>query len=206
MAANTESKTQHQQAQNRTRASSREIKIFKARSNNLKEVNLTIPHGQWVSFCGLSGSGKSSLAFDTMYAEGQRRYVECLSPKTRQFVQQMAKPDADNIEGVPPSIAIRPSPISTSKETVGSATEIMHLMSELFARAAVAVCPNCSTQTLPKTKAAMTAEISSWEKGRKVQVCYRLAIGSDVAVVLKQAIGAGFVRAIIGGDARCQDS
>ena len=198
MAANTDSKTQHQQKQDSARVSMREIRITNARSNNLKEVNLTIPHGQWISFCGLSGSGKSSLAFDTMYAEGQRRYVECLSPKTRQFVQQMAKPDADGIDGVPPSIAIRPSPMSTSKETVGSATEIMHLMSELFARAAVAVCPNCWTQTLPKTKSAMTAEISAWEAGTKVQVCYRLAIGDDVAVVLKQAIGAGFIRAIVG--------
>ena len=201
MAVNTELKTDYEQPEENVRASTREIKVTHARSNNLKEVSLTIPHGQWVSFCGLSGSGKSSLAFDTMYAEGQRRYVECLSPKTRQFVQQMAKPDADKIEGVPPSIAIRPSATSSSKETVGSATEIMHLLSELFARAAVAVCPNCSTQTLPKTKAAMTAEIFAWEAGAKVQVCYRLAIRNNAAVVLKQAIGAGFVRAIVGDDA-----
>ena len=200
MAAKTNLKTHHQPPEPDAPASTREINISHARSNNLKEVNLTIPHGQWVSFCGLSGSGKSSLAFDTLYAEGQRRYVECLSPKTRQFVQQMAKPDADKIDGVPPSIAIRPSAISTSKETVGSATDIMHLISELFARVAIAVCPNCRTQTLPKTKAAMTAEIFRWKVETKVQVCYRLPIGDDVAVVLKQAIGAGFIRAIAGGE------
>ncbi len=174
-----------------------EIRIVNARSNNLKDLNLVIPHGQWVSLCGLSGSGKSSLAFDTLYAEGQRRYVECLSPKTRQFIQKMEKPDADEIEGVPPSIAIRPSVVSASKETVGTATEVMHLLSELFARSAVAVCPNCSAVTAPKTKAAIAEEIHGWPVGTKVQICYRLSTRDDAALVLKQAIGAGFVRAIV---------
>lgn len=177
----------------------REINISGARSNNLKDVDLVIPHGQWVSFCGLSGSGKSSLAFDTMYAEGQRRYVECLSPKTRQFVQQIAQPDADKIEGIPPAIAIRPSVTSASQETVGAATEIMPLLSELFARSAIAVCPNCHAVTTSKTKAAMTTEIYQRPLGTKVQICYRLSIAEDAVVVLKQAIGAGLVRAIVGG-------
>ncbi len=183
--------------------SGRVIEIAGARSNNLKDVDLTIEHGQWVAFCGLSGSGKSSLAFDTMYAEGQRRYVECLSPKTRQFVQQMAKPEADAIRGVPPSIAIRPSVVSSSKETVGSATEIAHLLSEIFAQDAVAVCPNCQTVTTPKTKSAMANEIFSWPEGTRVQICYRLPADGEVAVVLKQAMGAGFVRAVVsaGNDA-----
>ena len=182
----------------------RVIEVTGARSNNLKDVDLIIEHGQWVAFCGLSGSGKSSLAFDTMYAEGQRRYVECLSPKTRQFVRQMAKPDADAISGVPPSIAIRPSVVSKSKETVGSATEIAHLLSEIFAQKAVAVCPNCQTVTTPQTKSAMAKEIFSFAEGTRIQICYRLPTGDDVVVVLKQAMGAGFIRAIVGvgGDAK----
>jgi len=186
-----------------SKPSCRAIEVIGARSNNLKEIDLTIDHGQWVAFCGLSGSGKSSLAFDTMYAEGQRRYVECLSTKTRQFVQQMTKPDADSIKGVPPSIAIRPSVVSKSKETVSSATEIAHLFSELFAQKAVAVCPHCRTITRPQTKSAMAKEIFAWPEGTRVQVCYRLPAGSDVVVVLKQAMGAGFIRAIVavGGDA-----
>lgn len=182
----------------------RTIEVVAARSNNLKRVDITIQHGQWVAFCGLSGSGKSSLAFDTMYAEGQRRYVECLSPKTRQFVQQMTKPEADAITGIPPSIAIRPSVVSSSKETVGSATEITHLLSEIFAQQAVAVCPTCQTIAKPKTKSAMAEEIFSWAEGAKVQICYRLPTDGQAAVVLKQALGAGFVRAIVGvgGDRR----
>ena len=179
------------------KTSSRAIEIAGARSNNLKGIDLTIEHGQWVAFCGLSGSGKSSLAFDTMYAEGQRRYVECLSPKTRQFVQQMAKPDADAIVGVPPSIAIRPSVVSGSKETVGSATEIAHLLSEMFAQEAVAVCPNCKSVTELKTKSAMAKEIGSLPEGTRIQICYRLPSDSAVAVVLKQAMGAGFIRAVV---------
>ena len=182
------------------KAGGRFIEITGARSNNLKDVDLTILHGQWVAFCGLSGSGKSSLAFDTLYAEGQRRYVECLSPKTRQFVRQMAKPDADAIDGVPPSIAIRPSVISRSKETVGSATEIAHLLSEVFAHNAIAVCPNCQSVTKPKTKSAMAKEIFSWTQGTRVQICYRLPSDGELAIVLKQAMGAGFIRAIVGGD------
>ena len=178
--------------------SGRVIEIAGARSNNLKNVDLTIEHGQWVAFCGLSGSGKSSLAFDTMYAQGQRRYVECLSPKTRQFVQQMAKPEADAIVGVPPSIAIRPSVVSSSKETVGSATEIAHLLSEMFAQESVAVCPNCKSVTEPKTKSVMAKEIVSLPAGTRIQICYRLSTNGEVAVVLKQAIGAGFIRAVVG--------
>jgi excinuclease ABC subunit A len=184
--------------------SRRQITVTGARSNNLKDIDLTIEHGQWVAFCGLSGSGKSSLALDTLYAEGQRRYVQCLSPKTRQFVRQMAKPEADSIFGVPPSIAIVPSVVSKSKETVASATEIAHLLSEVFAHHAVAVCPKCQRITRPQTKSAMAAQIFSWPEGTRVQICYRLPIDSDVVVVLKQAMGAGFVRAIVGvgGDAK----
>ena len=178
--------------------SQREIRVTQARSNNLKGVDLIIPHGQWVAFCGLSGSGKSSIAFDTMYAEGQRRYVECLSPKTRQFVRQMVKPDADSISGVPPAIAIRPSVSSASQETVGSATEVDHLMSELFARSAIAICPTCGTQVLPKTKSAMAAEVAGWQVGSKVQICYSIPADDDeMPVLLKQAMQSGFVRAIV---------
>lgn len=193
-------------ARSKIQETGREIKILQARSNNLKNVDMVIPHGQWVSFCGVSGSGKSSLAFDTFYAEGQRRYVQCLSPKTRQFVQHMAKPDADVISGVPPSIAIRPAVSSSSTETVASVTEVEHLLSELFVQCSVAVCPTCQQQILPKTKSAMVDQINHWPAGTKVQICYRVGAanggpdgaGDEVAVLLTQAMQAGFVRAITG--------
>ena len=87
--------------------SDRQIKLRGVRVHNLQDVDLDIPHGQLLALCGLSGSGKSSLAFDTLYAEGQRRYIESLSPYTRQFLEQLEKPDADRIDGIPPAIAIR---------------------------------------------------------------------------------------------------
>lgn len=191
-----------------TKNPGREIQVVQGRSNNLSAVDLVIPHGQWVSFCGVSGSGKSSLAFDTLYAEGQRRYVQCLSPKTRQFVQHLEKPDADAILGVPPSIAIRPAVSSWSTETVASATEIEHLLSELFAQCSIAVCPQCQQPTLPQTKSAMVDQINHWPSGTKVQICYRVGGAGDapgeVAMQLTQAMKSGFVRAIVGSGSRDQ--
>ena len=122
---------------------SNHIRLTNVRSNNLKNICLEIEKNQWLSICGLSGSGKSSLAFDTLYAEGQRRYVECLSPKTRQFIHQMDPPDADAIEGLPPSIAIQPAQASSSKDSVASAAELTPLLSLLFSKVANAVCPSC---------------------------------------------------------------
>ncbi|MBQ1223442.1 MAG: excinuclease ABC subunit UvrA, partial [Oscillospiraceae bacterium] len=115
-----------------------------ARQHNLKNVSLTIPRDKLVVFTGLSGSGKSSLAFDTIYAEGQRRYVESLSSYARQFLGQMEKPDVDSIEGLSPAISIDQKTTSKNpRSTVGTVTEIYDYLRLLWARIGVPHCPEC---------------------------------------------------------------
>src|SRR6266508_3557598 len=121
-----------------------QITIRGAREHNLKNVTLSIPRDRLVVFTGLSGSGKSSLAFDTIYAEGQRRYVESLSAYARQFLGQMEKPDVDYIEGLSPAISIYQKGASRNpRSTVGTVTEIYDYLRLLFARAGRPHCPNC---------------------------------------------------------------
>jgi excinuclease ABC subunit A len=124
--------------------SSSHISVRGARQHNLKNIDVDIPHHRLTVVTGLSGSGKSSLAFDTLYAEGQRRYVETFSPYTRQFLERMDKPDVDRIEGLPPAIAIEQSnSVKTSRSTVGTMTEIADHLKLLFARLASLTCPHC---------------------------------------------------------------
>ena len=137
-----------------------EIKVKGAREHNLRDVDLTIPRGQLVCFSGVSGSGKSSLAFDTLYAEGQRRYVESLSNYARQFMGQMPKPDVDFVSGLSPSISI--SQKSTGKNprsTVGTITEIYDFLRVLFARVGTGRCPSCQSEIAAQTKDAITTRI-----------------------------------------------
>src|SRR6266516_191278 len=120
------------------------IVIRGARQNNLKNLSLEIPTGELVVVTGVSGSGKSSLVFDTLYAEGQRRYVETFSPYARQFLDRMDKPQVDRIEGIPPAIAIdQTNPVRTSRSTVGTMTELNDHVKLLYARAAQLYCRNC---------------------------------------------------------------
>src|SRR5512140_2458605 len=120
------------------------ISIRGARQNNLKNLNLEIPLNQLVVVTGVSGSGKSSLVFDTLYAEGQRRYVETFSPYARQFLDRMDKPRVDAIHGIPPAIAIdQTNPVRTSRSTVGTMTELNDHLKLLFARAATLFCRCC---------------------------------------------------------------
>ena len=120
------------------------IIIQGARENNLKNVNLTIPRDKLVVFTGLSGSGKSSLAFDTIYAEGQRRYVESLSSYARQFLGQMDKPDVDSIDGLSPAISIDQKTTSKNpRSTVGTVTDVYDYLRLLWARVGIPHCPKC---------------------------------------------------------------
>ena len=120
------------------------IVVRGARQNNLKNLTLSIPTGELVVVTGVSGSGKSSLVFDTLYAEGQRRYVETFSPYARQFLDRMDKPQVDAVEGIPPAIAIdQTNPVRTSRSTVGTMTELNDHFKLLYARAATLYCRGC---------------------------------------------------------------
>ena len=128
------------------------IVIKGARAHNLKNVDLTIPRDQLVVFTGVSGSGKSSLAFDTIYAEGQRRYVESLSSYARQFLGQMEKPDVDLIEGLSPAISIDQKTTSHNpRSTVGTVTEIYDYLRLLYARIGIPHCPKCGKEIKKQT-------------------------------------------------------
>src|SRR5476651_2358545 len=141
------------------------ILIQGARQNNLKNLTLEIPLNQLVVVSGVSGSGKSSLVFDTLYAEGQRRYVETFSPYARQFLDRMDKPQVDRIEGIPPSIAIdQNNPVRTSRSTVGTMTELNDHLKLLFARAAVLHCQGCGRPVRRDTPASIQDSLKALSK------------------------------------------
>ena len=137
-----------------------EIKVKGAREHNLRDVNLTIPRGEMICFSGVSGSGKSSLAFDTLYAEGQRRYVESLSNYARQFMGQMPKPDVDLVSGLSPSISIsQKSSGNNPRSTVGTITEIYDFLRVLFARVGTGHCDQCGSKITAQSRDAITSQI-----------------------------------------------
>jgi len=139
------------------------IVVENATQNNLKNLDIKIPHGELVVITGVSGSGKSSLAFDTIYAEGQRRYVETFSPYARQFLDRMDKPKVDRIDGIPPAIAIdQTNPVRTSRSTVGTMTELNDHLKLLFARAAHIHCPETHLIRLPKANCRIVKPIGQW--------------------------------------------
>ncbi|MFZ4780470.1 MAG: hypothetical protein ACOYM3_34385, partial [Terrimicrobiaceae bacterium] len=128
------------------------IRIRGARQNNLRGIDLDLPLGQLIVVTGPSGCGKSSLAFDTVYAEGQRRYVETFSPYTRQFLDRMDKPLVDSIDGIPPAIAIeQANNVRTTRSTVGTITEINDYLKLLFPRIARGFCPSCDREVRPES-------------------------------------------------------
>ena len=140
----------------------KEIVIKGAREHNLKNVDLTIPRDELVVITGLSGSGKSSLAFDTMYAEGQRRYVESLSSYARMFLGQMSKPDLDSIDGLSPAVSIDQKTTSRNpRSTVGTTTEIYDYLRLLYARVGVPHCPECGREIKRQTTDQVTDDILS---------------------------------------------
>src|SRR5947209_17570809 len=147
------------------------IKIGGAREHNLKNLTLKFPRNQLVVITGLSGSGKSSLAFDTIYAEGQRRYVESLSAYARQFLELMEKPDVDLIEGLSPAIAIEQrTPSHNPRSTVGTVTEIYDYLRLLFARVGKPHCPNCGREIRPQSAQQIIEEVLKIPSGTKIQI------------------------------------
>ena len=149
----------------------RDITIRGARVHNLKNITLNIPRDKLVVITGLSGSGKSSLAFDTLYAEGQRRYVESLSAYARQFLEQMEKPDVDHIEGLSPAIAIQhKAPGHNPRSTVGTVTEIYDYLRLFFARIGVPHCPKCGRRIQPQSASQIVETIQRFPSGTKIQV------------------------------------
>ena len=147
------------------------IVIRGAREHNLKNISLEIPRNKLVVITGLSGSGKSSLAFDTLYAEGQRRYVESLSAYARQFLELMDKPDVDSIEGLSPAISIEQrNPSHNPRSTVGTVTEIYDYLRLLFARIGVPHCPNCNRIIEPQSASQIIAKIMSLDAGSKLEI------------------------------------
>src|SRR5579864_3784583 len=137
------------------------IRIRGARQNNLKNLDLDLPTGELIVVTGVSGSGKSSLVFDTLYAEGQRRYVETFSPYARQFLDRMDRPAVDRIDGVPPAIAIdQTNPVRTSRSTVGTMTELADHLKLLFARASQLYCRGCAKPVRRDTPASVYKQLA----------------------------------------------
>ena len=150
---------------------SRKIIIKGARVNNLKNINLEIPRDKLVVLTGLSGSGKSSLAFDTLYAEGHRRFVESLSTYARMFLGQMDKPDVDLIEGLSPSISIDQKTTSKNpRSTVGTVTEIYDYLRLLYARVGKPHCPICNKEISQQTQDQIVDKILSLDAGERIMV------------------------------------
>src|SRR5476651_1774948 len=173
------------------------IRIRGAREHNLKNIHVDIPRDRLVVITGLSGSGKSSLAFDTLYAEGQRRYVETFSPYTRQFLERMDKPDVDRIDGLPPAIAIEQSnSVKTSRSTVGTMTEIADHLKLFFARLASLTCPHCGWQVRPLGATQITDQILEARAGREVLVGFTLPLPGkpSLAAALATLKQQGFLR------------
>ena len=179
-----------------------QIKIQGARENNLKNVNLTIPRDKLVVFTGLSGSGKSSLAFDTIYAEGQRRYVESLSSYARQFLGQMDKPDVDAIEGLSPAISIDQKTTSKNpRSTVGTVTEIYDYLRLLWARVGVPHCPKCGKEIRRQTIDQIVDRVEALGEGTKFIVLSPVVRGKkgEHQKVFEDARKSGFARVRVDG-------
>ena len=186
-----------------TKASANQITIKGARNNNLKNIDLTIPRDKMVVFTGVSGSGKTSLAFDTIYAEGQRRYVESLSAYARQFLGQMEKPDVDFIAGLSPAISIDQKTTNQNpRSTVGTVTEIYDYLRLLFARVGIPHCPKCGKVIQRQTIDQIVDQVLEQQEGTRLQVLAPVvrARKGEHTKLLDDARKNGYVRARIDGE------
>lgn len=179
-----------------------EIVIMGAREHNLKNIDLTIPRDKLVVFTGVSGSGKSSLAFDTLYAEGQRRYVESLSSYARQFLGQMEKPDVDQIDGLSPAISIDQKTTSHNpRSTVGTVTEIYDYLRLLYARIGVPHCPKCGKEIKKQTIDQIVDRVLELPERTKIQLLAPVVRGrkGEHVKLLEDAKKSGYVRVRVDG-------
>ncbi len=170
--------------------------------NNLRHVDLDLPHRKLIAFCGVSGSGKTSLALDTLYAEGQRRYIESFSTYTRQFLQQLDKPEAESIEGIPPSIAVTRKSVSrSSRATVGSATQINEHLQLLFSRIGEVICYGCGKQVTQDSAESAAESIAKLSEGTRLMVGFpsRRGMQRTDDVWLADLISLGYRRCILQG-------
>ncbi|HEY0619763.1 MAG TPA: excinuclease ABC subunit A, partial [Kribbella sp.] len=174
-----------------------------AREHNLKDVSLDLPRDAMIVFTGLSGSGKSSLAFDTIFAEGQRRYVESLSAYARQFLGQMDKPDVDFIEGLSPAVSIDQKSTSRNpRSTVGTITEVYDYLRLLFARAGRPHCPECGEPISRQTPQQIVDRVLELDEGIRFQVLAPVIRGrkGEYLDLFRQLTGQGFSRARVDGE------
>ncbi len=174
-----------------------------AREHNLKNIDVTIPRDKLTVITGLSGSGKSSLAFDTIFAEGQRRYVESLSAYARQFLGLMEKPDVDAIEGLSPAISIEQKTAGANpRSTVGTVTEIYDYLRLLYARAGTPHCPNCGRAVSKQTPTQIAEIVLTWPTGTKIEILAPLVRGrkGEFRDLFEDARKQGFVRALVDGE------
>jgi len=179
------------------------ILVRGARQNNLKGFDVAIPRRRLTVVTGPSGSGKSSLAFDTVYAEGQRRYVESLSAYARQFLERMEKPDVDGVDGVSPAVAIeQKNPTRTSRSTVGTSTEVYDYLRLLWARIGRTFCPRCGRELKPDTVQSVSDTLLALPQGTRFIVAFPLKLSAAVteAMVLENLRAQGFLRVVLDGE------
>ncbi|MEG2213303.1 MAG: excinuclease ABC subunit UvrA, partial [Clostridiales bacterium] len=178
------------------------ISVRGARQHNLKNIDVDIPREKLVVLTGLSGSGKSSLAFDTIYAEGQRRYVESLSSYARQFLGLMSKPDVDQIDGLSPAISIdQKSTSHNPRSTVGTVTEIHDYLRLLYARIGIPHCPKCGRPIAQQSVDQMIDTILLWPEGSKLLIMAPMARGrkGEYQKMFTELRGQGYVRVRVDG-------